>query len=611
MLAEPREFSEVRLAWTPAIPPPTVVGTDPEARSTLPLTAAGTPYERYSRAVRDLARPTLFENRPGYRLLEVDWSSPEANLTFGYTSYFDSVVDVSSALAHEYGGQMARTSPSGNAVSLDDLPFRSRVGDPFDLARRSVLPSIDTLTIRKGRDGKASFVLHYRDAAAVATASSLYHLMPAGVFQPSSIAPSHQANDFSLWRSSMREFAEEFLGMEEADGSSVTPIDYEGTEPFRSMVRAREAGTFRMWCFGVGLDPLSLCGEILSVAVIDADVYDEIFAGLVATNQEGSLVSVDPDAPTTGLPFTEAEVNRLGNAVARELLGAGFDVVAGVHKTDPWLPEGVEIRRGDLADPESTHDLVRDVDAVAHLVALARVREAASMPRQYYRVNTVGTLNLLDALAAETDRTGTPARLVFSSTAAVYGTPAKQPIDEATPLAPMNPYPASKVAAEDLIGWQAATGALGATTLRLFNAAGAAGGRADPDLTRVIPKVAAVAAGRENELVVNGDGTAIRDFVHVRDIARAVALALQAADPGRHEVYNVGATPASVLDIVRVAESVTGRLVAVRHQQAYGAEAPVLTADTTKIRSDLGWQPENSALERLVGDQYEVTVNQP
>jgi UDP-glucose 4-epimerase len=119
---------------------------------------------------------------------------------------------------------------------------------------------------------------------------------------------------------------------------------------------------------------------------------------------------------------------------------------------------------------------------------------------------------------------------------------------ESTPLVPLNPYPSTKIAAEEMVRWQAATGMLGAPPLLLFNAAGAVDGYADPDLSRIIPKVAAVAHGVEPELVINGDGTAVRDFVHVSDIATAVELAVGACEPGAYDVFNVGATPASVLD---------------------------------------------------------------
>lgn len=311
MVAEPVPFADVGLSWTIAAPDPEINGRELETRAIRPLADSGEAYERYSRAMRDLARPRLFENRPGYRLIDMDGAKPQ--LTFGYTAYFESVIDVSTALAHEYAAESMAAEGSSGAPNLGDLPFRRLVGDPFDLTRRALLPSIDTLTIRKGLNG-ASFLLHYRDPASVATSSSLYHLMPAGVFQPSSVAPWHQANDFSLWRSSMREFAEEFLNVEEADGSSVTPIDYEGVEPFRSMSLAQADGAFRMWYFGVGLDPLTLCGEILSVAVIDAEVFDRIFAGLVMTNQEGSLVTANQDAPAEGIPFSDEHVKRLLDA---------------------------------------------------------------------------------------------------------------------------------------------------------------------------------------------------------------------------------------------------------------------------------------------------------
>jgi transcriptional regulator with XRE-family HTH domain len=309
LLDEPRDFEDLGLAWVPDAPTPVVVGTEPETAGMRPLSGTGERYERYSRAMRDLARPALFENRPGYRLLDVDWSRPGAHLMLGYTSYFESVIDVSTALAHEYAAAAMAHGSDGMAAGRV-LPLRALVGNPFDLAWRAVLPSINTLTIRYSRDG-ASFLLHYRDPAAVATAASQYHVMPAGVFQPSSIAPWHQANDFSLWCSSMREFAEEFLNVEEADGSGGEPLDYEGCEPYSSMERARRDGRFTMWCFGVALDPLTLCGEVLSVAVVDADVFDTVFAGLVLTNQEGSVVTADPARPASGIPFTAEHVRRL------------------------------------------------------------------------------------------------------------------------------------------------------------------------------------------------------------------------------------------------------------------------------------------------------------
>jgi hypothetical protein len=195
----------------------------------------------------------------------------------------------------------------GRRVELAELPFRSRVGDLFDLARRPVLPSINTLTIRRGRTGD-SFFLHRRDAGQVAVAAGQSHVIPAGVFQPSGIAPWNVAGDFDLWRSVLREYSEEMLGNPEHDGSSGKPIDYDREEPFRTLNEGRAAGKVRAWCLGVGLDPLAPAGEILSVVVIDGDVFDAAFSGMVASNAEGEMFPSDPGS--VGIAWTSANIRR-------------------------------------------------------------------------------------------------------------------------------------------------------------------------------------------------------------------------------------------------------------------------------------------------------------
>lgn len=296
----------------------------------------------------------------------------------------------------------------------------------------------------------------------------------------------------------------------------------------------------------------------------------------------------------------------VGWAVVHELRARGHEIVALVHESSVTFPDDVDVRAGSLTSEASLRDAVAGADGVVHLAARSTVRDSVANPTRVWRTNVTGTLNLLDALGVESARTGVPARLVFTSTGAVYGTPAQQPIAESAPLVPLNPYGASKVAAEQIIGWQAATGGLGAVTLRMFSAAGAVNGRADRDLSRIIPKVAAVAAGVEPVVTVNGDGSAIRDFVHVADIATAVALALDAATPGSHQVYNLGAVPASVADIIAATERVSGRPVAVEHRPANASEAPELRADTTKVRTELGWSPTRTSLDDLVADQWAV-----
>ncbi|QNA74174.1 helix-turn-helix transcriptional regulator [Streptomyces sp. So13.3] len=312
MWSEPIDFAEIDLAWLPKTEAPKVLGNEPQSEGVRPLSPRGARFDRYSQAIRMIDRPSLFENRPSFRLLDVSTIDGRPKLSFGYTTYFD-MADICEGVAHELASAWLATGSDSAWITdptWDALPFRSLVGDPFDLNRRALLPSIDTLTIRLGSDG-ASFPLHHRSASNVAVAGGTYHIMPAGVFQPSSIMPWDQSNDFNLWRNVLREYAEEFLGDPEADGSSGEPIDYDGAEPFRTLNQARREGKVRPYCFGIGLDPLTLAGEILSVVVIDADVYDSVFAGMVSRNSEGTVVAGRAGEDTAGVEFTRANIRRL------------------------------------------------------------------------------------------------------------------------------------------------------------------------------------------------------------------------------------------------------------------------------------------------------------
>jgi UDP-glucose 4-epimerase len=261
---------------------------------------------------------------------------------------------------------------------------------------------------------------------------------------------------------------------------------------------------------------------------------------------------------------------------------------------------------GDVLDPPAVRDAVAGADGVVHLAALSRVREAVQDPERCHRVNVGGTEVVLDALDAEAGRRGTPLRLVLASSAAVYGRAREVPIPETAAVAPLGPYAASKAGAERAVATRAGD-RLGAVVLRIFNVAGAAGGRGDRDGTRLVPRVLAVAAGAAPHLEVLGDGRAMRDYVHVRDVGDALALALDAARPGAHAVLNVGATPASVLDVVAAAERVTGRPVPVVHRPGDPGEAPDLRADTAAARAALGWSPRRSGLDELLAGQWAVT----
>jgi transcriptional regulator with XRE-family HTH domain len=301
----PVPLGEVHLRWSDHPGPITVTGTEPEACTVLPLRAPGRRFDRYTSAIRYLDRPALFENRASYRLLDVDLATETPWMTFSLGTYFDKL-DVSEAIAHELA---EADEPAG----WKHLPLRGLIGDPFDLARRAVMPAIETLTLRRRRDtGDATFLLHWRDPAKVATAAGIYGLIPAGEFQPSSIAAWDKANDFDLWRNMVREYAEELLGEPERDGSQGEPLDYEGWSLYRTLQQARAEERVSAYCLGVGLDTLTLTATILTVVVMDDDVFDQLFGDAVRINAEGVLVTAaESSAVSDGVPFTEETVQRL------------------------------------------------------------------------------------------------------------------------------------------------------------------------------------------------------------------------------------------------------------------------------------------------------------
>lgn len=302
-LEHPAPLSSVGLRWTADAAAPQVNGTEPESEHCRPTGLNGTRYPRYSRAIRDIDRPVLFENRVSYRLLGVQRDGTAIRQEYGPTTYFD-MVDVCEAAAHE----LAASWLNRGKVTWDDLPFRRLIGDPFALARRPLLPSVDTLTIRHDPRGRSSFMLHRRNAGNVAVAGGMAHVMPAGVFQPSGLAPWNVAADFDIWRNIMRELSEEFLGNPEHDGSG-SLVDYASEEPFKSLEAARLDGSITVWSAGTALDPLTLAGEILTILVIDADVFDDIFAGLVSRNSEGDVL---PGADgSVGMPWRRDSVFQL------------------------------------------------------------------------------------------------------------------------------------------------------------------------------------------------------------------------------------------------------------------------------------------------------------
>jgi UDP-glucose 4-epimerase len=301
----------------------------------------------------------------------------------------------------------------------------------------------------------------------------------------------------------------------------------------------------------------------------------------------------------------------IGTAVGRRLALAGHDVVAVTSRPPDEAPPALfpcQVVRADLRDEASVRAVLADArpGAVCHLAGLGKVRESFEHPGEYQAVNATGTKTLLDALAAIAPAQGT--RFVFASSAAVYGVPERQPVTEDAPLLPAGPYGESKMAAEQAVAKAvakaAAGGVIGAVTLRIFNAAGAVAGVPDTNLSRVIPKALAVAAGQAARVEVNGDGSAVRDFVHVDDVAAAFLLALEhGCRPGQAATYNVGATAASVAEILAVAGEVTGRPIPVVRNPPRN-EPRALISDHTRISAELGWSPARSALRDIVADAW-------
>lgn len=325
--SQPVPLNEVVLRWDDTPPRPRLSGNEAEARTALPLRSPGHAFTRYTGAIRYLRPPALFENRSSYRLLDVEWADDGGAMLLGLSTFFDKL-DVGEVLAHEAGA-----ADLSGELDWAHLPFRSLLGDMFDLRNRAVNPGISTLTIRRDTStGAGSFFLLRRDPAQV-TNGRHYSLLPAGEFQPASISPRSLLVDLDIWRNMVREYAEEMLGQPEHDGSGGTPVDYEVWPFFRDMTAARQAGNIRPYVLGVILDALSLNASIATATVMDDHVFDILFRDRVSTNPEGEVVtSIENDKSIHGLPFTEETVSRLITSEPLGQTSAGCLSLAWKHR---------------------------------------------------------------------------------------------------------------------------------------------------------------------------------------------------------------------------------------------------------------------------------------
>jgi hypothetical protein len=249
-------------------------------------------YRRYSEAMGELAAPLVFENRATYRLTGADLTSRAPRLVFADGRYFDGI-DTGEAAAHEYAAaRLDVQTPGPRPAGLRPAGLRERFADPCDLRRRPANLAISTLTLRLDRKaGRASFLLHWRDPAKVGHAGGLYQVIPVGVFQPSGEAPWNRQHDFSLWRCMVREFAEELGGRSEDYDSERAPLDYDSWPFARQLTEALDGGRVRVWCLGLGTDPLTYATDLLTAAVIDSDVFDALFGMTLQRNAEGTILA--------------------------------------------------------------------------------------------------------------------------------------------------------------------------------------------------------------------------------------------------------------------------------------------------------------------------------
>lgn len=308
----------------------------------------------------------------------------------------------------------------------------------------------------------------------------------------------------------------------------------------------------------------------------------------------------------------------IGSVIVEELVAAGhapvvYDSLAKGH-TAALLP-GVTFVEGDVRDMGRLVQTMREhnIEAVIHMAALMEVADSVRRPELYFEVNVGGSISVLRAMI----ETGVK-KIVFSSTAALYGDPETLPITEDDKTLPTNPYGESKLIVERMMRWIAPAHGLTCTALRYFNAAGATernGEQHDPE-THLIPLVLR-AAQHGTSMKVYGtdyptvDGTAVRDYVHVVDLAQAHLLALHRDEPGLR-IYNLGnGNGYSVRQVIETARQVTGKALPVEELPRRAGDQIATVASSARIRSELGWNPQYAALDDILGSAWRWLENHP
>jgi UDP-glucose 4-epimerase len=304
----------------------------------------------------------------------------------------------------------------------------------------------------------------------------------------------------------------------------------------------------------------------------------------------------------------------IGSVVVSQLLERGyeamvFDDLSNGHKAA--LPAAAKLVVGDIADRAALDRVFfqHKPDAVMHFAAFIEAGESMQHPERFFRNNTANTLNLLEVLLAHNVK-----RFVFSSTAALYGTPEKTPIEETAPLKPTNAYGESKLLVERMLDWLHRIHGLRYSCLRYFNAAGSAGEQGEdhhPE-SHLIPIALQVALGERQQVAIFGtdyptpDGTCVRDYIHVSDLAAAHLLVLEALKEKERLIYNLGIGKGfSVREVIDTVRKVTGHAIPAQESARRPGDPAVLVASSEKIRAELGWKPKYADLESIVRSAWE------
>jgi len=304
----------------------------------------------------------------------------------------------------------------------------------------------------------------------------------------------------------------------------------------------------------------------------------------------------------------------IGGTVATILMQAGHRVTILdnlCHSKRNEVPAGAEFIQADIADRPRVEALLRELhpDGVLHFAALIEAGDSMKVPEVYFRNNTASTLALLEAMHA----TGVN-KLVFSSTAAVYGEPRAIPIEETAPLDPTNPYGESKLLVEYMLKWFHQIHGLRYASLRYFNVAGALPhrGEAHEPESHIIPLILDVALGRREKIFIFGDdydtpdGTCIRDYIHVRDLADAHILALEALTTRDKMILNLGnGSGFSVKEVVESARRVTGHHIPVELKPRRPGDPARLVASSEKAKTELGWKPQIPEIDRILQSAWD------